>query len=157
LVLAKLNIDPAELIEKAKTEPNAATRANQMQVYINSSAAEPLPQAWAFNNAAHIYLAQCNFRQSSELAKSALKASDELQASSPELSNEMRKVRALSAWTAAISAGQLGQSKEAERFRDIAIKNGSANAASVPLPTPKTRCIPGKVKLRPPAVDLRRS
>jgi hypothetical protein len=25
------------------------------------------------------------------------------------------------------------------------------------IPTPKTRCIPGKVKLRPPASDLRRS
>jgi hypothetical protein len=156
LVVAKLDIDPAELIEKAKTEPNAATRVNQMQVYINSSAAEPLPQAWAFNNAAHIYLAQCNFRQSSELAKSALNASNELQALKPELSGEMRNVRAKSAWVAALSAGQLGQPKEAERFRDIAIKNGSRFAASVPLPTPQTRCS-GKVKLRPPALDRGRS
>jgi len=150
LVIAKLNINASDLYEAAKTEPNVAVRANQMLVYTNLTKAEPQQQAWAFNNTAHIYLAKCNFRQSLELARSAIEAADRVSVSQPNLSGDMRNLRAKSAWFAAIAAGQLGKSKEAENYKALAIRNGNKLAASVPVPTPGAGC-PSNVKLYPPA------
>jgi hypothetical protein len=155
LVVEKLNIDGHQIWEAAKTEPNVGSRANQMLVYTNLTAAEPRQRAWAFNNAAHIYLAKCNFRQSLELAKQALGTADTVQASNPELSSEMRDIRAKSAWFAAIANGQLGKFNEAKEYKAIAIRNGSQPAASHSIPTPRTKC-QGNAKLYPPASARRK-
>jgi hypothetical protein len=151
LVVEKLDINVPQLYTSATKEPNSATRANQMLVYSNLTGAAPQQQAWAFNNTAHIYLAKCNFRQSLQLAKRAIDAADHLQVSNPELSSEMRDLRAKSAWLAAIANGKLGNSDQAKTYRALAIKNGSRKAASQSVPTQRTSC-EANTRLRPPAL-----
>jgi Lecithin:cholesterol acyltransferase len=142
MVVRKLNIDPRKQIwvpanQKEKQDASVrAGRANQMLAYANLTAANPQQKAWAFNNSAHIHLCNHNFVQSFELAKRAVDAATKVQASSPELSTDMRNLKSSAALTAAISAGRLGNSEKAEAYKTLAIKNGSKKAKSVVVPTP---------------------
>jgi pimeloyl-ACP methyl ester carboxylesterase len=149
LVTEKLNIKPAEIYKDSTANKSVASRANQMLVYANLTAAEPRQRAWAYNNAANIYLAKCDFRQSVGLAQRALDEADKVQLSNPQLSTEMRDLRAKSAWFAAISSGHLGNSNEAKNYKALAIANGSRLAAARSVPTLKTSCIPNTKTLRP--------
>jgi hypothetical protein len=153
LVVDKLNIEPSQIWQTVTHELDTATRTNQMLVYSNLSGTEPRQLAWAFNNSAHTFLAKCDFRQSLALAKQALTAADMATASNPELSAEMKGLKAKSAWFAAIANGRLGNLGEANKYRALAIKNGSQLAESGSIPTPKAKCTPVS-KLRPPASYL---
>ena len=154
MVVEQLNIDPKEQIwipanqKKKQDVAERAKRASQMLVYANLTAADPRQRAWAFNNSAHINLCNHNFRQSFELAKRAIDAASRVQASSPNLSAEMRRLQANAALTASIAGGRLGNS-EAKIYKALAISDGSKKAVSIVIPTPTSplsqvnECRPG--------------
>jgi hypothetical protein len=136
LVVDKLKLSPEQDVYKFASSgaESARDRANLYLVYANLSDASQRLQAWAYNNAAHIDLTNKNYSESLNWSMQALDYANTASASHPKLNAEMRDLKSKAALTAAIASARLGNDRTAQRYKQLAIANGSKKATNLALP-----------------------
>jgi len=128
-VVDKLSVSPDnDVFRSASNQQNKGDRLNQWMTYATLSDAGPRLRAWALNNAAHIQLEAKQFEQSLDLSRRAVEFSDKAEAADPSLGFEMKDLRAKAALTAAIASSELGKKADADKYKSVAIQNGSQKA-----------------------------
>jgi hypothetical protein len=85
-------------------------------------------RAWALARAADTAYALKDYRKANVLAKAALEKADLVRIDSSELERDVRRLRAKAANTTAHASKELGANRDAQEFRQIAVRNGSQKA-----------------------------
>jgi pimeloyl-ACP methyl ester carboxylesterase len=117
-VVETLGVAPTTIYKAAKSEPDAVTRANAYRVFADVAVPNDPARAWAFNNAAHIYLGQKDFVSARNFGKLSVKTADEGRNS--KSIGAYYEIMKRAGSTTAVAAEQLNDLDTADMFRKVA-------------------------------------
>jgi hypothetical protein len=112
-VVAALGVPSTAIYAAAKSETDPMTRVDAYRVFADVSLPKNPRRAWAFNNAAHIYLNQGDFVAARSFGKAAVDAAGE--------SNVLLAIKPTAGAIAATAAEQLNDLSTAKVYRDMSI------------------------------------
>jgi hypothetical protein len=117
-VVAALAVTPNNILATARLETDPVARADAYRIFADVYPSNDLTRAWAFNNAAHIYLGRKDFVAALNFGKLAVKAADE--GKKPNTTKALTEFFARAGMTTAVAAEQLNDHETAATFRKIA-------------------------------------
>jgi hypothetical protein len=135
-VVQNLRISSNQIFDNVKptssqTISKSASKAATYRVFAEIPGTDPERRAWALSNSAHIYLAKKDFVKAENLGKRALEVADQIGGTNKKA--VILDIKSKAALTVAIAANQLGQTSDANKYRDLAVRSGNPKAKSLAL------------------------
>ena len=116
-----------------ESDERSSARAEAYRAFVDVAGTDAKRQLWALNNAALIYLAKEDFVSAGALSKRAIEFADIPKKRGAFSESELSNLKGKAAVTAAIAADKLGNKKEANFYRDLALSNRSEKARKLQI------------------------